>query len=268
VTPQPTVARCPHCNTLFRVSAAQLEAAGGRVRCGTCHTLFDIGAPARSIPEDQLDASDIEALLTGDQPAAPNPATAERPRETAPEPTTEQPAASPRPVPAALRADEPAETAEGGLGRTVAWSTTLLLLVAALALQYGYFYRYPLAQEPVLRPWLESLCRVAACDLPLRREPEQITMERRAMRSHPAYRNALEVTATLVNNAPFPQPYPQVELVMRNLATKILAARRFQPDEYLSPPARGTFAPGEKVELRLDLVDPGPGAVSFEFRLL
>src|SRR5579863_4175898 len=32
---------CPNCKTRFRVSAAQLKAAQGQVRCGKCHEVFD-----------------------------------------------------------------------------------------------------------------------------------------------------------------------------------------------------------------------------------
>lgn len=34
------ITQCPHCNTSFRVSAAQLNAAGGLVRCGSCLAVF------------------------------------------------------------------------------------------------------------------------------------------------------------------------------------------------------------------------------------
>ncbi|MDQ6922849.1 MAG: zinc-ribbon domain-containing protein, partial [Pseudomonadota bacterium] len=33
--------RCPGCNTIFRVTAPQLELRAGQVRCGHCHTVFD-----------------------------------------------------------------------------------------------------------------------------------------------------------------------------------------------------------------------------------
>jgi predicted Zn finger-like uncharacterized protein len=32
---------CTHCHTRFRLTAAQLKAAGGQVRCGECHEVFD-----------------------------------------------------------------------------------------------------------------------------------------------------------------------------------------------------------------------------------
>src|SRR4051812_45528042 len=33
--------RCPRCSTLFRVTPTQLEARGGKVRCGRCMIVFD-----------------------------------------------------------------------------------------------------------------------------------------------------------------------------------------------------------------------------------
>src|SRR5437588_7360207 len=33
--------RCPGCNTIFRVTAPQLELRAGQVRCGHCHTVFN-----------------------------------------------------------------------------------------------------------------------------------------------------------------------------------------------------------------------------------
>ncbi|MGE4336893.1 MAG: DUF3426 domain-containing protein [Pigmentiphaga sp.] len=35
------IARCPHCDTAFRIVADQLRVRGGRVRCGVCHQVFD-----------------------------------------------------------------------------------------------------------------------------------------------------------------------------------------------------------------------------------
>src|SRR5690349_3117462 len=35
------VTRCPRCKTLFRISAEQLQARRGQVRCGRCMQVFD-----------------------------------------------------------------------------------------------------------------------------------------------------------------------------------------------------------------------------------
>jgi predicted Zn finger-like uncharacterized protein len=42
--------RCPHCDTLFRVTPSQLQARGGKVRCGRCMNVFD-GFQALAVEE-------------------------------------------------------------------------------------------------------------------------------------------------------------------------------------------------------------------------
>lgn len=44
------LARCPECNTVFRVTDDQLKMAGGRVRCGECATVFDASAALLAEP--------------------------------------------------------------------------------------------------------------------------------------------------------------------------------------------------------------------------
>jgi predicted Zn finger-like uncharacterized protein len=49
-------ARCPACHTLFRVTAEQLEARGGRVRCGQCANVFN-ALESLLVPEVQEPAA-------------------------------------------------------------------------------------------------------------------------------------------------------------------------------------------------------------------
>jgi predicted Zn finger-like uncharacterized protein len=37
----PMQTECPHCHTLFRLTEAQLDMAGGLVRCGYCNAVFN-----------------------------------------------------------------------------------------------------------------------------------------------------------------------------------------------------------------------------------
>ncbi len=51
------MATCPHCEASFQVAPAQLEQAGGRVRCGNCLQIFDgvrseIEFIAPTLPDD------------------------------------------------------------------------------------------------------------------------------------------------------------------------------------------------------------------------
>ncbi|MDW3716370.1 MJ0042-type zinc finger domain-containing protein, partial [Pseudomonas sp. 2023EL-01195] len=67
------VTQCPHCQTSFRVSRAQLGAAQGAVRCGACLHVFNaakqlLGAMPPSEPKPTTPAPQAP------RPAAPPPA--------------------------------------------------------------------------------------------------------------------------------------------------------------------------------------------------
>ena len=57
--------RCPHCDTVFRVTTGHLQASGGQVRCGRCEAVFDAFAsltakpPGESQPKARVPA-DVE----------------------------------------------------------------------------------------------------------------------------------------------------------------------------------------------------------------
>jgi hypothetical protein len=78
------------------------------------------------------------------------------------------------------------------------------------------------------------------------------------------------ITATLVNTAPHPQPFPLVELTLSDLQGQIVALRRFRPAEYLSAQetAQNPMEPGVPAALKLEIRDPGSHALAFEFDFL
>lgn len=157
-----------------------------------------------------------------------------------------------------------------GLGAALAWSVVNFLLITVLVMQYAYFNRNNLAHYAELRPWLEEMCHYAGCALPPQRDVTQITLVNRELRSHPTAANALLVTATLVNNAPFSQPYPMLQLSLSDFSGKTVAMRRFNPEEYMGKDVkipRG-MTPKQPIEVSLELVDPGKAAVGFEFTFL
>lgn len=102
--------RCPHCQTVFRLASEQLDAAGGRVRCGACLRVF----PARNSLVRPKNAPAARAEPAPAAPASrpPAPATAPAPQldfdsffapTTAPapaEPSTRIAAPAPTPAPA------------------------------------------------------------------------------------------------------------------------------------------------------------------------
>ena len=111
--------RCPHCDTYFRITADQLKAAQGDVRCGRCFGTFN---GLENLIGDSAAAQQAAAPLPQPAPAAPAPPspppeTLEKPvtatpktkpapaRNTPPTPPPNRPA--PRPAPAARTAAVP-----------------------------------------------------------------------------------------------------------------------------------------------------------------
>ena len=103
------VTQCPHCQTSFRVSRAQLGAAQGAVRCGACLHVFNaakqlLGAMPPSEPKPTTPTPQAP------RPAAPAPAKPATPGAPAAPAPTAQPA-SPVPSVAALLKTPPPPTA-------------------------------------------------------------------------------------------------------------------------------------------------------------
>ncbi|MBK8164284.1 MAG: DUF3426 domain-containing protein [Gammaproteobacteria bacterium] len=152
---------------------------------------------------------------------------------------------------------------------TLTWSVGILVLVGALLVQYAYFMREDLARHSALRPWLETLCTYAQCEIPLLRDPARVRIAGRDIRRHPETEGALRVMLTLENEAAHVQAYPIIQLSFFDVRDRLLARRRFTPQEYLSVtvnPALG-MPVRQPVQTMIDIVDPGPDAVNFEFLL-
>lgn len=344
--------QCPHCHTLFGISAAQLRAGRGRVRCGQCMEVFDsldhlsddlFGADGPPIVGDRVteaqEASpsvDIAAgdelapmlarirpepgdrLLTPERSAAELEGEPSRSRERA---LTEheharepvlgfengsleaQPAPPPleavaeageddgsaEPTPAAAgdatpvsqEADDIPEVLREDIARlagarrarraAVLFALGSVLLLAGLLAQAAWFRPGTVLRSyPEARPLLERFCRQTGCRLPERRDPALIRMLSRVVRVHPRYEGALQVIASIVNTAPYDQPYPRLQFTLYNVNGQVIATRVFKPSEYLAKgmDPHGYMSPGKPVQISLALLAPEDAAVSFEFRFL
>ncbi len=243
--------RCPHCHTVFRVAQAQLDAAGGRVRCSQCRRVFD--ARARLQKELPLSgvASDGGTLQQGEQPAL-------------------------------GLGDPPAGTVSGVLlsdlgsgasvrprrsrGAFAAWTAANLALVVVLCGQLLFAQRTVFAQQPALRPVLEPMCQLAGCALPAMRAVDRIELLHRDVYRHPTREDALLVDATIVNKAGFAQPYPMFTVGLGDRRGRTLSRRSFRPSEYLDEHSAGArMDPGLPVRVTLELAAPDHPARTFEF---
>lgn len=261
--------RCPHCQTVFRLPPGALEAAGGRLRCGCCDALFDGRLAQVPAYHDSREVHRDRADRTRPEPPreAVDAAGRERPP---PRPAAAPPPPAPEEVLGLARELLPEPRPVRPPARTLLLAFANVLLLGLLGVQLLLGLRAPLLASPELRPWLERGCALAGCRLPALRDPGQVEILARDIRTHPRYANGLLVDVTIVNRAPYVQPFPVLQLTFTSLDEQWFAQRRFQPAEYLGP-NRGTaerLPPDIPVQVVLELLDPGPEAVSFAFDFL
>ncbi len=141
----------------------------------------------------------------------------------------------------------------------------LVLGALALLVQYLYFNVDVLGNQVSQRPWLEKFCRVAQCKLPTLKDTSLIRSNDLVVRTHPGAAGALLVSAVLINDAPFQQPFPTLQLVFQDLQGAVVAKRSFAPREYVRGELTGAkrMPVRQPVQLELEIIDPGETAVSF-----
>lgn len=140
-----------------------------------------------------------------------------------------------------------------------------LLLLLALAGQATYHYRSEIAvAAPSLRPLLDSACAALACDIPLPRHTEQVSIEASDLQADPAQGGALVLSATLKNRAPYAQAWPLLELTLTDVQDSAVLRRVLQPADYLPAKADPTvFPPNGEVAVRLWLDAKEVGAAGY-----
>ncbi|MFN2348089.1 MAG: DUF3426 domain-containing protein [Thioalkalivibrio sp.] len=152
---------------------------------------------------------------------------------------------------------------------TLALGGLCALLIGLLSLQVLYHERERLGAYPEVAPMVNWLCNRLNCSTPERRDPDAFQITQRNIYSHPNAQGALMIQASFINQAGFSQPPPRVELSFRDLQGELLAVRRFNPEQYLPPSqAPHSIAPREGLDFSLEILDPGPRAVAYEFRFL
>lgn len=173
-------------------------------------------------------------------------------------------------IPPALRAETRTGKKRYGFIGSLIWSLAIWLLIVIGLAQYAWYDRMHLLQYPQARPWFELACHYLHCQLPEPRDPSRIELSRKNIYTHPNNKHGLMVSGTMENQAEFAQDYPLLELRFENIRGEAIAARRFTPEEYLDLPKGqvGKMQPGEPVAFTLEIVDPGPDVVSYEFMFL
>ena len=151
------------------------------------------------------------------------------------------------------------------LRKKLLWGGMVAAGVLVLIVQVAWLQFDSLGRKEPYRGWYSVACAVFGCELPTMTAHERIRAYNLVVRSHPEVSDALMVDTILLNTAPFAQPFPDLVLSFTNINGKVLAARKFSPQEYLAGELAGrTQMPSQQpIHLSLEIVDPGPEAVNY-----
>lgn len=237
--------QCNHCNAIFRVTMKELTTAQGLLRCGECDNIFDaMKSLSQTLPEERRFAK----LATG---------------------TTADFSANLPPPPPQKTVLRPSLKRPQSLSISKAWLPFIVgVLILLLLLQTLYSSRFWLAQHPLTATLMQQVCERIGCNLPPPRDIGKINLLSRNIYSHPNAPKILTVSASIQNDAAFPQPYPLIELSFLDKNNKIVALRRFLPEEYVPNFAEQLMPIGVPGELLLNITDPGEAAVRFQFHFM
>ncbi len=140
------------------------------------------------------------------------------------------------------------------------------VLALALLAQLAWRDRERLLVEPPARTVAARVCAWLGCELPALVDLDALASRRLVVGSHPELEGVLRVEAVIVNEAPYPQRFPDLLLRFSDIEGAPLAARRFAPAEYLHGELAGgeRMPPGRPIVIALDLLDPGERAVNYQ----
>jgi predicted Zn finger-like uncharacterized protein len=227
--------QCPRCQTIFRINATHLNIAQGQVRCSRCRHVFNANDHlVKELPQKET----VQPSMTETKPDAPT------------EDFTEDLLESD--FPELLKEEEERGRSWKSL---FFWLMVAILFIGILFSQYLWLsHRDLVLQNTQVRPWLERFCNVFLCTLPATRAVDRFEMEKHLIQKHPTVANAMQVDATFINRAEFPQPYPVLQLTFQNTEGQPIAQRRFLPMEYLQlPQITDEMRPNAAVHIRLEL---------------
>jgi predicted Zn finger-like uncharacterized protein len=148
------------------------------------------------------------------------------------------------------------------------WGLAAMLALVLLGVQVANHFRATLAGHPTFGPWAQQAYALVGVTLTPHWDVRQYEILDWVANAEPNTRGvgSLKISARIQNRGPQQQPYPRVQLRLKDRWEKAVGSRMFGPDEYLSrdaPHAR-LMAAGETARAEIEVVDPGPDAYGFE----
>ncbi|NBQ89815.1 MAG: DUF3426 domain-containing protein [Betaproteobacteria bacterium] len=249
-------ARCPHCQTVFRITGTQLAAAQGWVRCGGCSNVFDAAAHLATTSGQPLEVPTVQAAERAGDAAPvlqampdidlelPDLGALKQPTEPAPTAPTAASAASAASGTVPQGPSKPRPSALPGVLAIVGLCITLVALTA-------YAARGPIAYTwPQLRPWVLQFCGSVGCQLPAIRKIDAVKLQGSSL-SQDDVSGHHRLRVQLHNTEDAPVLMPALDVALVDAQGEVMARRMIDPMEL--QPSMLQLAPGAEVAVSITL---------------
>jgi|GEM_PF-378650 len=127
------------------------------------------------------------------------------------------------------------------------WRTGVFVGGLLLCGQLLFFHGNAISQNLALRRFCQSL----DCPLPIYQNANELAIVSSVL--EPLSDGSQLFKAIIVNQAEYPQAYPNIDLSLQDYAGNALARRSFRPEEYLPAPNNAAIKPDATEELRLHI---------------
>jgi hypothetical protein len=138
-------------------------------------------------------------------------------------------------------------------------------LLSVLLAQIIWIEREAFAKRAVWRPVISQFCLVAGCQLSAWRQPEAFVIVQQSIQADPEQAGGLLVQVSFRNTAPWPQPWPSIELAFTDITGHTTAMRRFHPKDYLNQDHLPDIKANQSVFVEMALQESNNQAVDFHF---
>ena len=283
------ITSCPACETQFLLTTEHLKAHRGKVQCGNCEHIFnaknrltevsdDIHSPAEyqasieasnsasSQAVDEKPISEVLNVALGTVPNLDNLDDLEVDKKSD-EPYIGDTNITPQSeiievydvdqINAPIYIDDLTTNPNFDKPNTKinGWAVLFGLLLAILAgLQSVYYLRTSIAAEyPQFKPYLVQACAALQCEISLPKNLDFFALDDTDMQEDYEHKNVIKFSSLLINNAPYTQAYPNIELTLTDTADQPVLRKLIKPSEYLTSKTNADAGIHSREEMRINL---------------
>lgn len=283
------ITACPACETQFLLTTAHIKAHRGKVQCGHCEHIFnaknrlteisdDIHSPSeyhasieanvsnvtQAIDEKPIsevlnvalgavpnldDLDDLETDKKSNDPYIVNTNTASQP-DIIEVYDVDQ-------INAPIYIDDLSTSPkfEKPKIKVNVWLILFGLILAILAgLQSVYYLRSSISADyPQYKPYLVQACAALKCEIDLPKNLDFFALDDSDMQEDYEHKNVIKFSSQLINNAPYAQAYPNIEITLTDTADQPVLRRQIKPSEYLTSNINVDAGINSHEELRINL---------------